>query len=356
MLQHMIALCIGFGLDFLLGDPHFLWHPVRGIGKLIEWLERQLYCLFRLREERELDKGKKAVAGGILAISVIVICVGTTAGLLWLLGKIHPWLKLMMESIICYQMLAAKSLKMESMKVHDALKAAHLQKEDLSQTEIQEAVSESGAVQEINLQQARHAVSMIVGRDTDKLSEEGIIKAAVETVAENTSDGEIAPLFYMLLFGPVGGVFYKTVNTMDSMIGYRNDRYCYFGTVAARMDDILNFLPARIAALGMIVVSFLLGLDGKNAWCIFKRDRYQHKSPNSAQTEAVCAGALNVQLAGDAYYFGQLTQKPTIGDANRKVEVEDIKSANRLMYGTSILVFVVGIGFVLLVSVYLESI
>lgn len=356
MLQHMIALCIGFGLDFLFGDPHFLWHPVQGIGKLIEWLEKQLYRLFHLREERELDKEKKAAAGAILAISVIVISVGTTAGLLWLLGKIHPWLKLMMESIICYQMLAAKSLKVESMKVYDALKAAHLQKEDLSQTEIQEAGAESGAVQEINLQQARHAVSMIVGRDADKLSEEGIIKAAVETVAENTSDGEIAPLFYMMLFGPVGGVLYKTVNTMDSMIGYRNDRYCYFGTVAARLDDILNFLPARLAALGMIAAAFLLGLDGKNAWRIFKRDRYQHKSPNSAQTEAACAGALNVQLAGDAYYFGQLTQKPTIGDANRKVEIEDIKRANRLMYGTSVLVFVVGVGFTLLASFYLELI
>ena len=184
MLQHMIALGIGFGLDFLFGDPHFLWHPVRGIGKLIEWLEKRLYHLFRLREERELDKERKAAAGAILAISVIVISVGTTAGLLWLLGEIHPWLKLMMESIICYQMLAARSLKVESMKVYDELREAHLQKENLSEKDMQEtvsksgaaeeAVSESGVVQEINLQQARHAVSMIVGRDTDKLSEEGI--------------------------------------------------------------------------------------------------------------------------------------------------------------------------------------
>lgn len=318
MPQHIIALCIGFVLDFLFGDPHFLWHPVQGIGKLTEWMEKGLFFLFQIKEEREADKGKKQIAGTILVMVVLIFSVGITALLLFLMGKICPQLKFVFKCIICYQMLAMKSLRVESMKVYDALKTEGLEK-------------------------ARYAVSMIVGRDTGNLTREGIIKAAVETVAENTSDGVVAPLFYMLLLGPVGGVFYKTANTMDSMIGYKNDRYCYFGTAAARLDDILNFLPARISAMAMIVVAFFLRLDAKNAWHIYKRDRYHHKSPNSAQTEAVCAGALNVQLAGDAYYFGQLTKKPVIGDAKCNVETEDIHRANRLMYGTSILVLILGV-------------
>lgn len=325
MPRHISILCIGFLLDLLFGDPHFLWHPVQGIGKLIEWTETGLFSLLHIQEEREADKRKKRFAGAVLVLVVLLLSVGITAVLLYLTGVFYPWLKLIIECIICYQMLAMKSLRVESMKVYDALK-------------------------EEGLENARYAVSMIVGRDTENLSQEGVIRAAVETVAENTSDGVIAPLFYMLLFGPLGGVFYKTVNTMDSMIAYKNDRYCYFGTVAARLDDIFNFLPARISALSMIVAAFFLGLDGKNAWYIFKRDRYNHKSPNSAQTEAVCAGALNVQLAGDAYYFGELTKKPTIGDANRSVEPEDIRRANQLLYGASILILVMGVTFVLFIS------
>ena len=318
MSQHIIILCVGFVLDLLFGDPHFLWHPVQGVGKLIEWTERGLFSVLRLQEERESDRRKKQIAGGILVLFVIILSMGIVISVLLLAEAIHPWLRRFAECILCYQMLAMKSLRVESMKVYDALNQR-------------------------GLEEARKAVSMIVGRDTANLSEEGVIKAAVETVAENTSDGVIAPLFYMLLFGPLGGAFYKTVNTMDSMIGYKNDRYCYFGTAAAKLDDLLNFLPARISALAMIVAAFLLQMDGKNAWYIFKRDRHNHKSPNSAQTEAVCAGALNVQLAGNACYFGKLMEKPTIGDPNRKIEVSDIKRANQLMYVTSILVLVIGI-------------
>lgn len=318
MPQHVLALCIGFVMDALLGDPHFLWHPVRGIGKLIEWMEKRLFFLFHLSSEREADKVRKRIAGGILVIAVIITSTGVAALLLLSVGRIHPWLKFGLESIICYQMLAMKSLRTESMKVFDA-------------------------VQDKELEEARHAVAMIVGRDTQSLTEEGVIRAAVETVAENTSDGVIAPMFYMFLLGPVGGVFYKTVNTMDSMIAYKNDRYCYFGTVAARLDDILNFIPARITAFLMLAAAFFLGFDVKNAWLVYRRDRYKHASPNSAQTEAVCAGALNIQLAGDASYFGKMVHKPVIGDAGRNIEVQDIKRANGMLYAASLMMMAMGI-------------
>ncbi len=314
----VLALCVGFVLDALFGDPHFLWHPVQGIGKLIEWMEKLLFSLFHLSSEREKDKGRKRAAGVILVVAVLLASMGITILLLLAAGKIHPWLKFGLESVICYQMLAMKSLRIESMKVYDAVKNK-------------------------GLEEARHAVAMIVGRDTQNLTEEGVIRAAVETVAENTSDGVIAPMFYMFLLGPAGGVFYKTVNTMDSMIAYKNDRYCYFGTAAARLDDILNFIPARLAAFLMLAAAFLLRFDVKNAWRIYRRDRHKHASPNSAQTEAVCAGALNVQLAGDACYFGKPVHKPVIGDADRDIQVQDIKRANDMLYVASFMMMTVGI-------------
>ena len=211
---------------------------------------------------------------------------------------------------MCYQMLAVKSLKDESMRVFEELKKG-------------------------DLEGARYAVSMIVGRDTKALDEAGVTKAAVETVAENTSDGIIAPLFYMAIGGPVLMFFYKGVNTMDSMVGYKNEKYLNFGRYAAKFDDIMNYIPARISALLMIAASYVCGFDGKNAAKIYKRDRYNHASPNSAQTEAVMAGALDIQLAGNAYYFGKLYEKPTIGDDIRSVESQDIKRANCLLYVSS---------------------
>lgn len=323
----VLALCVGFVLDALFGDPHFLWHPVQGIGKLIEWMEKLLFSLFHLSSEREKDKGRKRAAGVILVVVVLLASTGITILLLLAAGKIHPWLKFGLESVICYQMLAMKSLRIESMKVYDAVKNK-------------------------GLEEARHAVAMIVGRDTQNLTEEGVIRAAVETVAENTSDGVIAPMFYMFLLGPAGGVFYKTVNTMDSMIAYKNDRYCYFGTAAARLDDILNFIPARLAAFLMLAAAFLLGFDVKNAWRIYRRDRHRHASPNSAQTEAVCAGALNVQLAGDACYFGKPVHKPVIGDAGRDIQVQDIKRANDMLYVASFMMMAIGI----LITVFIRAV
>ena len=296
-----LALVLGFFIDLLVGDPRWLYHPVRIIGNGISFLE----SCFR-RWFPATQKGERM--GGFLL--VILICAGSALvpfGILYVAYEIHTLLGIGMETFFCYQMLAVKSLKQESMRVFEEL--------------------EKG-----DLKGARYAVSMIVGRDTQSLDEVGVTKAAVETVAENTSDGIIAPLFYMAIGGPVLMFFYKGVNTMDSMVGYKNEKYLNFGRYAAKLDDILNYIPARISAWLMIAGTRLLGFDSKNAVKIFKRDRYNHASPNSAQTEAVMAGALDIQLAGNAYYFGKLCEKPTIGDSIRPVEKKDIPKANQLLY------------------------
>lgn len=303
---HMTAVAAGFILDLLIGDPHFMPHPVKLIGLLVTKLERLL------RNHGTRGEREERTAGSLLVILVLLIT-GLTAGTaLGLAYWIHPYIGVVLESILCFQLLAVKSLKDESMKVHHALK-------------------------EDSLLKAREAVSMIVGRDTDSLDEVGITKAAVETVAENTSDGVIAPLLYMAAGGALFGMLYKAVNTMDSMVGYKNETYLNFGRTAAKLDDFCNYIPARLAAYLMLAASFFLRYDWKNARRIYSRDRYNHKSPNSAHTEAVCAGALGIQLAGDAYYFGTLCKKPVIGDPIRKVDYDDIRKANRLLYGTSIL-------------------
>ena len=296
-----LALVLGFFIDLLVGDPRWLYHPVRIIGNGISFLE----SCFR-RWFPATQKGERM--GGFLL--VILICAGSALvplGILYVAYEIHTLLGIGMETFFCYQMLAVKSLKQESMRVFEEL--------------------EKG-----DLKGARYAVSMIVGRDTQSLDEAGVTKAAVETVAENTSDGIIAPLFYMAIGGPVLMFFYKGVNTMDSMVGYKNEKYLNFGRYAAKFDDIMNYIPARISAWLMVAASYVCGFDGKNAAKIYKRDRYNHASPNSAQTEAVMAGALDIQLAGNAYYFGKLYEKPTIGDNIRPVESQDIKRANRLLY------------------------
>lgn len=302
----VFALGIGFVLDALFGDPHWLPHPVVLIGKWISFLEKQLRRLF------PKTPGGERAGGTVLVLLVLLASAAVPWGILWLAGLVHPYLRFAVECFMCYQILAARSLKTESMRVYRKL-------------------------QEGNLEESRKAVSWIVGRDTENLTMEGVSRAAVETVAENTSDGVIAPMLYLALGGPVLGFFYKAVNTMDSMIAYKNDRYLYFGRTAAHLDDIFNYIPARLSGLFMILASSILGFDGKNAWKIFKRDRYNHASPNSAQTEAVCAGALDVQLAGDAWYFGVLHKKKTIGDPIRPVEPEDIRRANRLMYATAVI-------------------
>ena len=302
----LAAVVLGFILDLLIGDPHWLYHPVQAIGKLISVLEKILRKIF------PKTKTGERIAGCFLVGFVVGISVGVTVALLVFCYHVNWGLGLLVETIICYQMLATKSLKTESMKVYDALKTGDIEK-------------------------SRKAVSMIVGRDTQNLTEEGVTKAAVETVAENASDGVLAPLFYMMIGGGILAVAYKAVNTMDSMVGYKNDRYQYFGTAAAVFDDIVNYIPARLSAWLMIQAAAILpGMDAKHARKIYKRDRYKHASPNSAHTESVMAGALNIQLAGDAWYFGKLHKKEYIGDPVRPVEIEDIPRANRLLYGTAI--------------------
>lgn len=306
MRYHCIAFAAGTLLDLLLGDPHWLPHPVRLIGGLIERLKR--WNRSGLTDRQKKKRGLMLVL--VVLSSTVLVSGGILAGGYWL----HPVLGCMLETLMTYQILALKCLKVESMKVYERLEAK-------------------------DLPGARQAVSMIVGRDTGQLDEAAVARAAVETVAENTSDGVIAPLLYLALGGPVLGFFYKAVNTMDSMLGYKNEEYLYFGRCAARLDDGMNFLPSRISALLMIFVSLLPGrdFDGKNAWKIWRRDRLRHASPNAAQTEAVCAGSLGIRLAGDASYFGKIVRKPTIGDDIRPVEYEDIRRANRLLYRTAFL-------------------
>ena len=293
MVISLYALCLGFLLDLIFGDPHWLPHPVRLMGRAISGLEKALRPRFP-----DTPQGRRS-SGRVMVILVLLIFTAAPLVILLLCQRISPFLRLAVETVMCYQLLAARSLRDESMKVYDALC-----QDDLSL--------------------AREKVSMIVGRDTQKLSREQVAKAAVETVAENTSDGVVAPLFYMAIGGGVLGFFYKAANTMDSMVGYRNERYEDFGRAAAKLDDIVNFIPSRLSALLMIIAAVLPGYSAKDGWKIWRRDRFQHKSPNSAQTESVCAGALGVQLAGDASYFGVPVRKPTIGDPLRPVEAQDI--------------------------------
>ena len=301
---------LGFILDTIIGDPYKLPHPIRWIGSFISILEK--LC-------RKIAKSNTMlmILGAILVFIVVFVSGGITL-LVLKLASFNKYAYLIVSSVICYYMLAGKSLKTESMKVYKAF-------------------------ENNDTEGARKAVSMIVGRDTQSLTKEGIIKAAVETVAENSSDGVVAPLVYMLIFGPVGGVVYKAVNTMDSMIGYVEEKYFYIGKFAAKLDDVLNYIPARISGILVIISAFILRYDYKNAFMIFKRDRRKHASPNSAPTESAMAGALGVQLAGDATYFGVVHKKPYIGDKKREIENEDIKRANDIMYTMTIICLVVGL-------------
>lgn len=318
-----IAIGCGYILDLLIGDPHWLYHPVRLIGNLISLLESIL-----LKEKD--TSAKKYRKGMVLAILTPLITGIVIVSILVVGYHINMILGCVIETIMCYQILAVKSLKVESMKVYYALDKEGLQK-------------------------ARNAVAMIVGRDTKQLDEHSVVRAAVETVAENTSDGVIAPLFYMMLFGAAGGFVYKAVNTMDSMIGYKNDKYLYFGRFAAKLDDVVNFIPARIGGCLMVVSAGIAQLAEKcntkdktnshysiwNAWKIFKSDRKKHSSPNAAQTESACAGALKVALSGDNYYFGKLVHKPQIGEAIRPLEAGDIVRSNILLYITAFLMVII---------------
>lgn len=305
-MMSLLSLIAGFVLDFILGDPPGCPHIVVGMGRMVRVTEAGLRGVFPKTPKGELW------AGGILAVFLPVFSFSVTWGILHLCTQVHPFLGFVTESLLCWQCLALRSLRDSSMKVY-------------------------GALEQGDLQAARIAVGQIVGRDTHRLDGAGVMRAAVETVAENTSDGVIAPMLYLFLGGAPLGVMYKAVNTMDSMVGYKNEEYLYFGRAAARLDDAANFIPSRLTGLLTVFSSYLLKIDGRNAWRVFRRDRYNHKSPNSAQSEAAYAGALHVRLGGDAYYFGKLVHKPTLGDEDRPIEARDILLADRLLYLSSII-------------------
>lgn len=308
MIGHWTVLLPAILLDLILGDPHWMPHPVRWMGAMIAGLEKVLRSLL------PKTPGGERLGGTLIALLVGGAFCGGSALLLWGLARISPWLAWGVEVWLTYQLLAARALERESMAVYPCLIRG-------------------------DLPAARTAISRIVGRDTQSLDEAGVAKAAVETVAENTCDGVVAPLIFLWLGGLPLGMLYKAVSTMDSMVGYRNARYQFFGWAGARLDDLFNLIPARLAGLSMCLAAAVLpGYSGRGALRVFLRDRKQHKSPNSAHTEAACAGALGIQLAGDASYGGKLVQKPTLGDPLRPVEPQDIPRACRLMYADAILV------------------
>lgn len=313
----MISLIAGYALDLIIGDPQGFPHPIRLIGKLIEQVEKKL----RIKYNNDNDEKK---AGAVLWLTVVGTSFIVPFLILFLASKINMTFSIILESIMCYYILATRSLRDESMKVYTSLKNN-------------------------NIIEARRFLSFIVGRDTEKLNEVSVAKAAVETVAENTSDGVIVPMIFILIGGAPLGFMYKAINTLDSMVGYKNEKYINMGRFSAIADDVANYVPSRISAYLMIAAAFITKMDYKNAFKIYKRDRLNHKSPNSAQTESVCAGALNIMLGGNNYYEGILESKPTIGDDKRTVEIEDIKRANKLMYATSLLCLIIGVILKLLV-------
>ncbi|MDW7669634.1 MAG: adenosylcobinamide-phosphate synthase CbiB [Bacillota bacterium] len=301
----MIPLTLGYLMDLVLGDSHNIPHPVRFIGKFIYLLETLLLT--------NTHKSKvKKISGILLWFLTISISYLIPYVIILFISKINIYISIAVETLMCYFILATKSLKDETMKVYQPLK-----KNDI--------------------ETARKHLSLIVGRDTKKLKKEGIIKAAIETVSENISDGIIAPMIFIALGGAPLGFAYKAINTLDSMVGYKSKKYKDFGWFSAKADDVANFIPARLSALLMIISSFLSGYDYKSAAKIYVRDRYKHSSPNSAHTEAVAAGALHIALGGPNYYDGMLVEKPYIGDNKKNPETRDILKVFKLMYITSFL-------------------
>lgn len=301
-----MSILLAIGLDLLLGDPAFPPHPVVLMGHVITWAEQGLRRRFAKTPKGELMAG--AVLGVLLPLGVLLL----SLGVLLVCWRIHPGLAFALNVFWCYQCLAIRSMLRESKGVYRALR-------------------------EGSLEDGQKAVGRIVGRDTSVLDHRGIIKATVETVAENFSDGVMAPLFYMTIGGAPLGLCYKAVNTMDSMIGYKNERYLYFGRVGAHLDDVFGFVPARLGAFFMMIAAGCTGASVRGAFRIWKRDRYQHASPNSAQTESVIAGAFGVQLAGPAIYFGTRYEKPYIGDGLREIEEKDILRVNVIFLLSSLL-------------------
>lgn len=317
------AIVAGFILDLLFGDPRWLPHPICLIGNLIGFLEKHLRRIFSFSNIALL------FGGFVMVVIVLSLSYLIPYFILQEAEKISIWLAFALETLMFYQIFATKCLKDESMKVYEALKNS-------------------------DINDARLKLSWIVGRDTKNLTEDEITKGAVETVAENTADGIIAPMFYMFIGGAPLAFLYKGINTMDSMVGYKNDKYLYFGRCAAKLDDLANLIPARITGIAMILAAYLLNLDAKQAWKTFCRDRYNHLSPNSAMTESVAAGALNIQLGGGHFYFGKWVHKDTIGDDIRPVQPDDIITVNNLLYMTAVISILV-FSLVYLIRIFLMS-
>lgn len=310
-----LAIVCGFILDLLIGDPVQLMkvHPVVLMGKCISFLEKVLRKAFPKTEKGELT------AGTLMAFIMLFGTFGATLLVSYLAFRIHIVLFFLVQVIMCWQAVAVRDLKKESMDVYDYLEP------------------------ELDIEKARKQVSRIVGRDTASLTAEGVTKAVVETVAENFSDGIVCPLFYMMIGGGPLGLTYKVVNTMDSMVGYKNDRYMFFGRCGAHMDDVAGYIPSRLAALFWIAAAALTRNDWRNAFRIWRRDRRKSPSPNSAQTESACAGSLGVELLGPAYYFGKLHDKKPIGDPTRPIVPGDIRKTIEMMYTASMLCCGVGL-------------
>jgi len=289
-------------LDWLLGDPRWLPHPVIAIGKLIQLLEPPLRRTVR----------SELLGGLLLLVFTVVTTILATTLALKAAYALTPVAGFILAVILSWNCLAARSLQRESGLVAKALATG-------------------------DLPLARKQLSFIVGRDTAELTEAEIWRGTVETVAENTADGVIAPLFCLMLGGPVLGLAYKAVNTLDSMVGYKNEKYLLFGRASARCDDLLNFIPARLTGILMVLTAPFVGLTTKNSWRIMLRDGRNHSSPNSGIPEAAAAGALGVQLGGANYYFGKLVEKPTIGDPVSPLDLKAWQGAVRLMYGAEVL-------------------
>ena len=302
------AVLLGFLLDWIFGDPQKLPHPICAVGKLVSLSEKLLRRIFP-----KTPRGLTA-AGVLLWIIVCGVSFAVPFFLLRWLRDVHFWLRFGVEALLCWTLFARKSLADAGVHVYSAL--------------------------DESLDAGRKAVAMYVGRDTGALDKEGVIKAAVETVAENTTDGVVSPMIFMLIGGAPLGFLYKAVNTLDSMVGYHNDKYEYLGKFSARMDDVFNFIPARLTAACMIAGAGMLHLDNRNALRIYRRDRNGHKSPNAGQTESVCAGALHVQLGGDASYFGKTVKKAAFGDPDREINRGDILRSIDLMTAASVLALV----------------
>ncbi|WP_434798449.1 adenosylcobinamide-phosphate synthase CbiB [Terrisporobacter vanillatitrophus] len=306
--MNILSIYTGYALDLIIGDPYSLPHPVRFIGKLISFVEKQI------RKITTSDKGLK-VAGFILWFVVVGVTLGSTSIVLRLF-QFNKVAYFLVNSILIYTTLATKCLKDESEKIYKVLKTGDLEK-------------------------SRIQLSYIVGRDTTNLNEKEIVRATVETVAENTVDGIIAPLFYGFIGGAPLAMAYKAINTLDSTVGYKNDKYYYLGFASAKIDDIANYIPARLGVILLSLGSLFIGFNFKDALKIGIRDRKNHKSPNCAFSEGAVAGALGIQLGGTNVYFGQEVYKPTIGDKKREIEIEDIVRTNKIMYSSSIISIII---------------